>query len=695
MKRIYLLAMGLFMIFALKAQNPIAKFYNGAQGYPTWSDGIKWSNVITMTNKGSGTANFDEFEKQRDILFAQGGGVLYYPAGMYDFEVKTGPNGRGLLLKEGVVILGEEPTASTAAVVDYDNHGLNSLGTKFNFTATESGYQSNMNYVGCTPATANKVGIAWVQMTNAYVFMGFNTNEGWASTWKDGLGWLMGREISSWSSRVPDGTFIQDIWIGNGGASQWANGKVIYGQERFVFGVKMDNAQIRNYVLNKANCSDFKVDKESWRFGGVVSMYGHHIFVANNVVSKTVSGGGYNRLVLDINKQLLGLYQNRCDVENEIGYYGKDIVVQGNWFYNKGNKTYEVAGKNVIIRDNVAHKEYITLEGFSSCDGDKPTDDYMNRAYDLGGMNVWMHNNQYDNTGSAGNDGEGILGQRHNEVEIFSHAWTFNTGGPALQERGRGKGYMAPYDMHVAGLLKFKNTLQDDAHIGIDKPVTNYFADIASVSNSKNSNLSGVAGLSTCPSGAAAAPTNVVVTPVNYGNKITWKDNADNEIGFRVDRKIDNGTWETIAYRPRNEEGGNTLAYAPTGQNNGGPCDCDVSRGFDFNPQEWVDYLAPSNANVSYRVVAINCDDNETGSSSVITSVDELSKESKEEIIAYPNPTSGMVLFNIEFQSCKVVDVFGNVLLEKQSGMSVDLSSLTSGIYTLVVDGKSIKIAKK
>ena len=73
--------------------------------------------------------------------------------------------------------------------------------------------------------------------------------------------------------------------------------------------------------------------------------------------------------------------------------------------------------------------------------------------------------------------------------------------------------------------------------------------------------------------------------------RITWTDASNNEAGFRVDRKIDDGAWTTIAYRPPRIQG-------------------DAN-----NPQMWLDYLAPIGRPLVYRVVAVNSKDDDQGAS--------------------------------------------------------------------------------
>ncbi len=69
--------------------------------------------------------------------------------------------------------------------------------------------------------------------------------------------------------------------------------------------------------------------------------------------------------------------------------------------------------------------------------------------------------------------------------------------------------------------------------------------------------------------------------------RITWKDASNNEAGFRVDRRIDDIKWAAIAYRPPQ------IAGDPG------------------NRPEWIDFLAPTERPLVYRVVALNTKDND------------------------------------------------------------------------------------
>jgi hypothetical protein len=75
-------------------------------------------------------------------------------------------------------------------------------------------------------------------------------------------------------------------------------------------------------------------------------------------------------------------------------------------------------------------------------------------------------------------------------------------------------------------------------------------------------------------------------------------------------------------------------------------------------------------------------------------------------ILVYPNPNNG--LFKIDFQldakdnvTLKIVNLNGQIVYQNNLGstlsenLSIDLSELASGVYTLRVDGVNTQITKK
>lgn len=243
-----------------------------------------------------------------------------------------------------------------------------------------------------------------------------------------------------------------------------------------------------------------------YRFTGRISAHGSNIFVANNVIAKPTRNFIYqetqrrrgassnttelvlfdyaNHIGVDINKSNFGGNQNHPSVfAPGSGYYFDNVIVRDNWVFNRGNKNFEVSGQWAILFNNHAEKfsidrtfpfDYVTnpqvVAGASaetgvtmagvSFDGWSyevaiSASDYMNRGYDMGGRNVWVGRSTLVNSGSIGNDGEGVMAQEHNRIGVFSWAFTDVMHGRA--DKGPGTygepGWHGTWNMQQFGLL--------------------------------------------------------------------------------------------------------------------------------------------------------------------------------------------------------------------------------------------------
>jgi len=657
--------------------NPISAFYGNMHGYPAWTDSIKWENVIDMGSYTNGDNNFEKFENARDELYVQGGGVLYYPGGTYDFSDRpTGPAGRGLMLKKGVVIVGEAPEQDKYAVKSNEEPGLGALATKFVFPFVEridvdgeTAYTPDVwNCIGIVPDESNgerlkdvtHVGIAWIDLDGAYVYMGpdmdwgvvYGTSEGWLTP-------LLKMEPQNWLSRTPDGTFFMDPWAGSP-----LSGKKYYKTDgrRFIFGCRLNNAALTNDVVDYGFGPDGYAG--GFRFGARITVYGSNVFVANNAIPMSDKNFIYSQLTIDkknggtealrnlmfdygngigidINKQLVSQCDNRTNFETG-PFYEENVVILDNWVYNHGNKGYEFSGKEVIVKGNVNYRHFLGVD-YANPNGDnvyglgtnwhlsrtgysvsmENSPDFLSRAFDYGGMNGWIDNNWYTGTGTAlpANDGEGILLQRHTGSENFSWAITRNSQGTTGKEA-----YMGPYDAHTIGLLEAWNIQRGS--VGLHNPKGSYGYDISLFKNfqldgetpSEEFGLSGenvdsASFIDECPDVAPEAPSNLTVSANehNSGIYITWDDMAENELGFRIDRRLSSGSeWTTVVYRPMEMKSTETIftyngkdAYGNSPPLFGDPVT------MDFNKQEWTDYMAPKGEALEYRVIALDCSESE------------------------------------------------------------------------------------
>ncbi len=780
----------LISTFGASAQNPIAEYYNGSEGYPVWLNEVNWSNRITMENKNSGAANFAEFKAKRDLLYAQGGGVLYYPAGTYVFDIPDGPNDEGLMLKKGVVIVGETPATdkvavtgknTTAGQVDLANHGLNSLPTKFKFTrrlsefgTTNDSIPKMWNCIGQTKG-ANEanlgqnshMGIAWIEMEFGYIYFGMDSElaaggNGWNPTWSyTGTYTYTGgtKPFNGWGARVPNGTHFMDPFSG---LASWGGVKALAPSKIFVFGVKMSNSTPPNYVINRLAQAKWKQENGGWRFGARIGIDAKNVFVANNVIAMPTACFGYqaptsansgtntslwkwliydygNAIGIDVNKSLLTPFNNRSLVNQMEGFYEPNVIIRDNWVYNHGNKGIEVAGTWVVVKNNVNYRHHLGLSNaYSNVSSDQlhvardgwnyytteNNEDFMARFIDYGGHNVWFDDNRWCGTGSRGNDGEGVLLQRHNGVEVYSVAITNNK----QADLNNGElGYIGPYDAYVVGLFQGWNSIMGSvgAKICTAEGKPNYGQDISNIENfglngtTPSPVICGTASVNTavmtdpqdwlsgCPTNDPTVPTisKLIYNATTSAVEIEWTDVA-NESAYRVDRrKVGTNDWYTIAFRPRSETNKANDVVLTQPAANYGPAGLDT-RSFPLqvntlNLRNWHDYTAV-NGNYEYRVAAVKCskDDATYATTAQAVSISSVfsSSVSLVPMSVYPNPVKNTATVNFNLArglsaTISLVDLNGKTVKELGRKLTntaeFSTENIANGMYFLrLVDSK-------
>ncbi len=300
---------------------------------------------------------------------------------------------------------------------------------------------------------------------------------------------------------------------------------------------------------------------------------------------------------IDVNRELLAWARDdgKCP-----GYFGEGVVVRDNFVFNHGQIGYEISGNWVTVQNNRNERAFlksaagdvVTLDGWEPAGKDTDT---RSRAFDLAGRNLWVDGNRFNNTGSApGKDGEGIVGRPRDGTSIFSWAITHN-----VHTRGDGAaGGMGGLDADCQGLLIGWN--QTPGWVGdMTERKDVKLTDCAFVANKcervapddKAAKALGVPAPLTA-AGALVAPTKVTVAAyMGDAVKVDWEGASEGAVGFRVERRIAGGKWQVIAYRPPRPQGD------------------------PENPPMWIDFTAPAGKDLTYRVVAIDADDNDKGAS--------------------------------------------------------------------------------
>ncbi len=493
------------------------------------------------------------------------------------------------------------------------------------------------NVIGLAPPSGkgvkdvNNVGVAWVHIVGGVIY--FGPDVAWGETWAKAGSWKSRYIKKSWANRKPDGTHPWDPFAGGGKTFSGS------GSGRLVFGCVLEQSAVLNDSVRMGRPDNIEGFGETGyythKFGPRIAVYGRRVLVANNLLPMSrgrnfkyaqttrrtfPSGKGgsmgfdpprksvvffdYNKtLAIGINKSLLGLTKNSPTSKASGGYFSQGVAVIDNWVYNNGHKGYDVSGSWVTIARNHNERQKLkegwdperiggwelTLDGHleSSPGGNGAISDNLSRAFDLGGKNLWVHRNSYNNLGSApGNDGEGILCQAHGGSHLISWAITYNK-----HDKGHGQtGYIGGWDVDMAGALFGWNVIP--GWIGSIRVAQRSSADISFVGNRAGS-IKPMKGAQVGDGPAKPAPPIDVKARIYEDDavKITWKDKCQGESGFRIDRRIGGGKWTPIAYRPPQ------------------------ITGHADNRPVWIDFLAPSGRELIYRVAALNARDDDSGAS--------------------------------------------------------------------------------
>lgn len=103
-------------LLAQPTDNPYRSKYLPTASNLHWTDTLKWNNIVNVSTFGAipndGTSDLAATRQAIDAAAAAGGGIVFFPAGTYNFE-------DSLLLKSGVVLRGETPTVSEARDTTY------------------------------------------------------------------------------------------------------------------------------------------------------------------------------------------------------------------------------------------------------------------------------------------------------------------------------------------------------------------------------------------------------------------------------------------------------------------------------------------------------------------------------------------------------------------------------------------------
>ncbi|MDA0212886.1 MAG: glycoside hydrolase family 55 protein [Cyanobacteria bacterium FC1] len=369
------------------SDNPIQTDYSN----PTyaWTDSIRWRCVYNIQDFSGATVDA-QFQKARDAAAANGGGVVYFPAGTYQFQ-------DDLYLRDGVVIRGETPAMRQAK-----SEGYAPL-TKFVFPE----YQPRLSGDGTPNQTAFKkilttspnsdrnLGIVNIDVNRAAIY--FLADIERAQNRNIVVFGVRSNNVAEPEAGVPDRSF-QPGWLRY--------------SDRFSANIKItayENVLVANNRLNDAITDNY--EQPGYR---IKPLRGEQIITYDR--GDRVPFNYANHYGIVVNRS--GKFGWAETPQTQPGLFRQGIAILDNWVYHEMRVAIHAAGQGLLIKDNQIrdrrNKQWWTdPTGLREPRGAVT---YENRAIDWSGWDVRVEGNQYEvyrhqvmDTKYWSVDGEGIL----------------------------------------------------------------------------------------------------------------------------------------------------------------------------------------------------------------------------------------------------------------------------------------------
>lgn len=369
--------------------NPIAKKY-GDNAF-SWAKNIKWNCVYNIQDFPGNSVD-TSFHNAREAASQNGGGVIYFTAGTYNFT-------DNIQLKNGVVIRGENPSETNARYNSF-NPATKFVFPEYKPSFTVSGTPNNTAFkkiLTANPDTDSNIGIVNIDINRAAIdFSAKNPNQN--TNQNIIIFGVRSNNVAEPEPRVP--AEFQNPW--QRFSSRFASNISI---KAFA------NVLIANNRLNDAITDNF--DQPNY-------------IVRENRGNATVTYSEGNKAKFNYTDHY-GISLNRSSSKPEElpndpnkfpAFFRKGLVIQDNWVYHTMRVAIHATGDGLIIKNNQI-RDAQNKQAWIDPTGTKQPQNaatFENRAIDWSGWNVVIEDNDFEvqrHQIMGGNypsvDGEGIL----------------------------------------------------------------------------------------------------------------------------------------------------------------------------------------------------------------------------------------------------------------------------------------------
>ncbi|MCT7972078.1 glycoside hydrolase family 55 protein [Laspinema olomoucense] len=369
--------------------NPIAEQYSNSS-YP-WTNQLKWNCVYNIQDFQGGTM-VARFNAARDAAAANGGGVVYFPAGTYSFE-------DSISLKTGVLLRGEIPSVTDAKNAEFNPPSKLEF-PKYEPQFSGNGTPNDTAFKTITTAagdTDSNIGLVYLDINRAAISLRGDLDNG--NNQNLVIFGIRSNNVAEPDPRVPDPSF-QSPWL-----------RYSY---RFAANIKVNakaNILIANNRIND-NITD-NYDQPGYQ---VKPIRGQQIITYPEGNKVPFHYGNHYGIV--VNRSKSGGLQKNANPHTEPGLFRTGITVRDNWVYHTMRVAISASGDGLVIQDNQVRDER-SKQWWTDPTGLKEPKGAVtleNRAIDWSGSNVLVEGNQYEvyrhrirDTPYLSVDGEGIL----------------------------------------------------------------------------------------------------------------------------------------------------------------------------------------------------------------------------------------------------------------------------------------------
>jgi len=383
--------------------NPTAQYNLG------WTNEIRWSQVVNIKDF-SGETWAVRLESAQQALAVKGGGIIYFPAGEYEFQ-------EHLKLKNGIVLRGADPKEITDARRDVYNPPTRFEFPKYIPKLEGEGTPIDTAFKGihlADPGMASNCGVVNIAINRGHI------------NFKEAPGYTSGRN-------------------------------------RIVYGCVLRNAAVADTVVPSSKIGQHAWQRFTARHHAAVAVRAEeNILIANNRLPKSgednftmndyiVKGGTLDGVVFDYDNRP-GLYINDYTLGGGGGRdpkgtpqthpwgFRKGIVIRDNYLYMTGRCAISFTGDGTICADNVIRFEdnvwRPTTTGTNLTSGSATND---NRAVQMRGWRWRVEGNDYQvyrnltaKKNYRINDGEGLMHEGHVNCVIRDSKLINNKGNSYL-----------------------------------------------------------------------------------------------------------------------------------------------------------------------------------------------------------------------------------------------------------------------